>query len=207
MKRVLAILLVMLLCLPAVAIGEEFVLRNGIVFGDSMDDVLTKETEPIAEVDRERGVIRTEPGQISNIYGTFVEFVFNDDGKLKQMNYRYPAFELDFAITGCYDLINEGLVEKYGKPLSDKETETVIQRGLSYNGAFIAVFSGGYVLSSDDWFVDDEGYSIKIEHISYYDGSNKVYEHNLSYAIVTDEELQSLDNERQENKNSLDSQL
>lgn len=203
MKRFFIILLSMLILLPNIAIGEDFSLRNGIKFGDSIDDVLNKETVSIDKIDRKIGIVNTVRGSISNISGTYVQYMF-DDGKLNQMNYRYPSGG-ELLASMSYELINNGLIEKYGQPLNDRQKETVVQRGLLLNASFIVVFSNGYIQSSDEWFIKKNGYGVKIEHVSYYDG--KEFQHDLSYAIVSDDELKKLEEEKKENKDKLNSQL
>lgn len=202
----LLILIMMLVVSLSTACADEFVLRNGINFNDTIDDVLSKETVPFATIDREGGTLKTEEGQISNIFGTYVEYSF-EDGKLEAMYYRYPAFGMEMMTAGCYDLINEALVDKYGKALNEKTAETVIKRGCHSADAFIAYFSDGYVCDSDEWFIESKDYNVKIEHIFYYNGASKEYEHDLSYVLVTNDEIQSIEDEKKKNKDNLGSQL
>lgn len=208
MKRFMGwMMLIMLLAgVLSTACADEFTLRNGIRFNDTMDEVLSKETEPFATIDREGGMLKTEEGQISNIYGTSVDFHFEED-QLYAMYYRYPAFKLDWATAGCYELINEALVEKYGRSLSGRAAESVIQSGCFTADSLIAYLSGGSVCQGDEWLIEYSDYSVKIEHIYYYNGATEEYEHDLSYVLITDDEIQSREEEKQKNKDQLGSQL
>lgn len=113
MKKILFVLLAFVMLSVSTAIGEGFTLHNGTTFGMTKEQVM--DTEKLAGVDLvDNSWSNSWEGTIAGQTGTLY-YYYDDDGKLNSMNYSFNSPD-------GYDLMNEGLCEKYGNPKYTEET-------------------------------------------------------------------------------------
>lgn len=164
MKHVFSLILTLgLLFAATIASAEEFSLHNGITFGDTMDEVLAKETFAIKSVNDgsekdsdenqnsdEGGEnnkndslfsiialpysIITEDDTLAGIPGSSITYRFNKDKVLREAIYHFAAFSIN---SSEYKEINSGLVKKYGTPLGYSNGDNYIVTGSSLPMAVI----------------------------------------------------------------------
>ena len=227
MKKLLSLILCVGLLLSVIsASAETFTLRNGIAFGDSMEDVMSKETIPIDSIDDEFGefdeeedypyYIKTEEDTVAGISGSAIIYQFDKDKKLRDIKYAFPFSSSKDVIESHYESVNSGLVRKYGAPLGYSDGTRYIISGSAIDGAVEAyrlnqLFGGiGDLLDYDEWVVNSDEYNIKIEQVCYYyaaPNSNIEYGHGLSYTYFTDEMLQKEQDAKQERQDAVDNDL
>jgi len=223
MKRVLSLVLVMFIFWNVgakVAIGEteSFSIRNGITFGDNAETVkrkevlkIDKEILPDKANDRE-GQIITKSGKVAGIDSSSIKYYFGYEDSLNRVDYSF-AYEYDTKSAQYrYDMINEGLIKKYGDALGYRNGECfIIQKGcLSETYSMVENLmphglSDG-VLAYDEWVVGYNDYNIKIEHIIYsltQKSLGKWYVHVLSYTTFSEEELINAMQEKQDKKDEV----
>ena len=112
----LLLLLVLLLGLTSNSFSEEFTLHNGTTFGMTRDEVI--ETEAAAgftvEKDEESGYLHGE-GMIANQADTGISYHFDEKDALFYMYY-------SFSVPDTYDVVEQGLIKKYGPTDYNSET-------------------------------------------------------------------------------------
>ena len=133
MKKSLIILILITLLISGCSSKKKgFELRNGIMFGDSIETVRKKEKLEVKEPETDEdevGVetLRTEDGTIANIENSSVSYKFKD-GKLYQMIYNLGDYhtesdsyeevqQIKDYVTEQYNTIDKTLTEKYGDPI------------------------------------------------------------------------------------------
>lgn len=230
MKRLLSLVLVLFLLAGTVASAEEFTLRNGIAFGDTMDEVLEKETFGIAEVvdsiedNTEEEVayeemmeetlpysIKTKESSLAGIDGSCIIYSFDENKTLREVEYVFRSSTFGDLIDADYESVNAGLISKYGDPLGYTNGDFYIFTGSMVKDIILAL-SINQMLGSiaglkdyDEWVVDTEDYHVKIEQLEYYsdvsEGIN--YCHRVGYTYFTDEQLAEKLDEKQANQETV----
>jgi len=231
MKKTLIILLACLLVIGNIAFpvfaetAEEetgFTLRNGIKFGDSIEDVKSKETFAIDEDsstiadDGSITWLETEEGTISG-YDGYVSFHFGEDSCLDEMKYHFSETTLKDSCQSRFDTLRDGLTRKYGTPLGNYGGNCYVITTSAIDGAvlmytLIDMMDGvGDYLDYDEWIVDigkDE--HVKIDMIAYYYGtsySDLTYYLDIAYKYFTDDDLLNKQQEKQEQQDAVDNDL
>ena len=217
MKKWICLFVTMILCLAgsAFAENEDFQLRNGIVFGDTMDIVKQKETLP--EINYENESELQYEGTIAGIDGS-VEYYFDEEnGKLTDMLYSFSAYSSRDFMNSDYSKLKESLLRKYGTPLGNIGGDLYLITGKApdefgaFVGTYIFFFNGdGDYVDYDEWIVNCNGYNVKIDLISAYarDKSyNYHYEINLSYHYYTDADYMDEVQKIQEENAAVDNDL
>ncbi len=219
MKRVLSILIAISLCIigTAIADNEEFQLRNGIVFGDTLDVVKEKETGTIQDgsVDKTNAVWFTTP--IAGMDGS-VRYDFDEEtGKLTDMLYSFESTTDKDAVDNDYSKLKSSLVRKYGSPLGNTGGSLHLITGLAieYSASIIGLYrylleGGGDFRDYDEWIVDCNGYNVKIDLTSYYVRTKDydyTYYNNISYHYYTDEDYLNALQEKQDENAAIDNDL
>jgi len=234
MKRILAMVLAIgILFTSTIAYAEEFSLRNGITFGDTIEEVLAKETFSIESVDDgsdEDSVedketddeselpysITTAHDTLAGIPDSHIVYRFDQNKTLKEVKYYFRSSSLKETIDNDYNNINSGFIRKYGSPLGYSNGDCYIfTGGAMYETVYITYLvqsldGYGDLRDYDEWDVNTGDYHVKIEHIEYYLGSSYSdlnYSHVVSYTYFTDEDLQNAKNEKVENQNAIDNDL
>lgn len=192
-------------CMPAMA-AEEFTLRNGIKFGDTMDEVRAKETLEFKESSSESRLI-TVDGTVAGISGVSVEYFFDDDKKLKQVSWSLSASSLVDSSDSDYTKLYKAFVSKYGTPLGYDNGDCYIITGSALTGAALI----SYLYNSMDTGVGDlRDYAewdyeytntdhVKIELVQYYYGSSystRQFHISVCYKHFTDADLEAAQQEK-----------
>lgn len=199
MKKRILILVISILVLSIInsAIADEFTLRNGVKFGDSMDDVKSKETLNLSSFSGDT-FLRYE-GTLAGISGGMLFYHFDSELKLNDVEYRYSGL-LEREIKEYYPLLLQGLEDKYGAPLENKDgTMYPITTGaLETIDFYVALGKQRGDAGYDDyaeWVVDVDDYYVKIDLISYHAiaaNGNLLYGIGIGYRVFTEKEKEEL---------------
>lgn len=235
MKKLLGLVVALLLLVGSFASAEEFTLRNGIAFGDTMDEVLEKETFAIDEVvdsieeeeEESEGSedeseellpysIKTERSTLAGIDDSYIIYSFDKDKTLQEVEYVFRSSKNENMINTDYEAINKSLISKYGNPLGYTNGDCYVFTGqalqeFAMHLALIQYINGlGDYVDYDEWDVDTGDYHIKIEQVEYYHGASYKdisYVHILSYTYFTDEQLAEKLDEKQADQEAMDEDL
>ena len=217
----LFLMAMMLLCSTASA--EDFTLRNGIKFSDSMSDVISKETLGISS-STEKGfsdtprVVITNKGEIAGIINSHIEYYFDSNNQLKMVFYIFPDVpaSLEHINIDYFNSINDALMSKYGEPRSQNPDDAFILTSINYNSASILTkmtsSTGGYGVFEHyaEWIVNCGEYKVKIEHIEFCMGksySEAESSHIISYLYFTDADVEAAAQEKLDKLNAIASDL
>ena len=209
MKRFLAMLIISILCLSVAATSfaeEDFTLRNGIKFGDTIDDILQKETS----LTRNSETSNTFTGKIAGYSDAECTFSFDAEGKLKSMHYDFSesCYSRD-STSDVYKKLYQSLVRQYGSAEGNTGGSCELITGPAMTQMALWVYllgamdkCDGDYYDYDEWIVDTDSYHVKIDLVSYYYRDSD-YEYSyfvdLSYYMYTDEEyLEKLDEKHYE---------
>lgn len=219
----LFLFLIAMMLLWTTAFAEEFMLRNGIKFCDSMSDVILKETLGIYSSGEDGFgdtpyIVITKKGEIAGIINSHIEYHFDSDKRLKEIFYSFPdvpASSEDINID-YFNSVNDALMSKYGEPRSQNPEDVFILKSIAYNAASILTsmisWTGGYGVFDNyaEWIVDCGEYKVKIEHIEYCEGKSfseaKSY-HVLTYFYFTDADVAAAEQEKLDKLNDAASDL
>lgn len=211
MKKLVSLLLVsMMVLLTVSATAEEFSLRNGIQFGDTMDDVLAKETLEISEsgeMDPDGDYsyyISTGEGTVADIDFDRIDYYFDANQTLCEVLYVFKTGNDTVTSMTNYFLLVADVCNEYGAVLGNTEGElypfvgAAIQRAAN-TVRLLQMFGGNaYVCNYDEWVIDlDEGH-VKIETAQRYAlGTEDMYDMEMSYTYFTDDDLAAAQAENQ----------
>ena len=193
-----------------------FVLRNGIHFGDSIEEVRSKETLAL-NLNDDGNLMVSEEGTIASIEGSNVGYRFGENG-LYAMYYNFrPALATnenndpsDVAVVRGFDLstINKGLKEKYGDPLeADSKYTKIVTEDASTYKELIALMKLSALMGNGSTAAKqraaekfgEKGYEyvvllpdgiVKIDHFVYV--MNDISFHQLAYQYYTNEQVESI---------------
>ena len=216
MKRFISALLALILCLCVSGYSiadDEFTLRNGIKFGDTMDDILVKETT----LERTSETSNEFKGKIAGYNNASCVFGFADE-KLISMNYGFSQSCTSRDTTNdIYKNLYQSLNRQYGKPLGNTGGTVHLITGPAMTGMGLIVYLFGSlekytadILDYDEWIVYLDDYCVKIDLTSYYyrDSSYQYnYYVNLSYLKFTDEDVSEALQHKQEQQDEVDNDL
>lgn len=216
MKKVISFVLILLFIIPSTCFAETFSIRNGIVYGDTIMDVESKEALGIDE--RTSTTLTTKTGTIASIDNSFIVYSFNSDGKLYDilMDFGVHIGKTEQAIS-AYNTVYEALMNKYGNPSTISNDAWYVIYGSAVekyasNQSFLN--SLGLTPSLQDkaqWILRYDDINVKIDLIRY--APNGVSSRSVSsdvivsYRFFTDEEEQAaidaLNSEKQSNQDDL----
>ncbi len=211
MKKMLSMLMTMLLLWSfagAAHAENEFVLRNGIQFGDTKEEVRAKETIAINEEEGDEQSLWTEEGSVAGFEEVVICYVFDDEDKLIEVKWQLPESYYSDTSDSIYSKMKKALSEKYGTPLGYTNGDFYIITTIAVTGA--AVFAGTYKLVGkygdlrdyDEWDYEyQNGQHVKIDLIQFYTGAtynSLQYRVWIGYKHFTDEELNAAKEEKQE---------
>lgn len=207
---------VFLTCFFVTAHADDFQLRNGIIFGDTLDIVKQKETLPYKKSNESNVKVWFGDGKISGIDGQ-VRFDFSEDtGELIDMLYSFASSEKKDFVDNDYSKLQSGLIRKYGSPLNNPNGKLNIITGpaFEYSSTVIVLFQyikgDGDIRDYDEWIVHCDGYNVKIDLVSYYyrDKDYKyTYANLLSYHYFTDDDSINALKQQQEEIETIDNDL
>jgi len=214
--RLISMLLV-LCCVTAAFAEEEFTLRNGIRFGDTIEDIVEKETT----LTRESETSNWFKGTIAGYKNSQAGFSFDDDGKLVDMCYSFDQFGNDYKsssdVSDVYATLYKSVVRKYGSPLGNTGGKVELITGIAMTrmGMTVYIIGGmdgydGDYLDYDEWIVDCTGGHVKIDLISYYYRDSSYDYHfqvDLSYHFYTDAEYEEALNEKIAERKAVDDDI
>jgi len=210
MKRLLAILLVLLLGLSAVsACAEEtFTLRNGIQFGDSIAEVRAKETIPFKEDECDDTKLWTKKeGTVAGFSNVQIAYFFDEEGKLEEVKWQLPSRSTTDSSDADYEKLYKAFVSKYGSALgytNDKchiITTTAMDGGVMMAYLYDMLDGYGDVRDYDEW-VHEYGsdHNVKIDMCQFYYGtsySSLSYNIWIGYKYFSDADLKEAQQEKQ----------
>lgn len=215
MRKIVSVLtaVVLLISMTSIAFAaDEFTLRNGILFGDTMDDILTKETT----LTRKSDTSNWFEGKIAGYSNSECGFYFDDSEKLVSMDYEFSCSSRDNT-NEVYKKLYQSLVRQYGKAEGNTGGSCELITGPALTNMAIAVYLlaesdgwGGDYIDYDEWIIDTDNYHVKIDLVSYY-YHNSDYDYTymveLSYHKYTDDDLQTVIEEKQTEQNEVDDDL
>lgn len=173
MKKAFSFVLVLLVITTSVCYAETFSIRNGIVYGDTMKDVESKESLGIAE--RTSDTLTTNTGTIASVDNSYIIYSFNSDGKLIDilMDFGVHIGKPEQAIS-AYETIYETLKKKYGTPYSIDSSDVwyVIYGSAVTKFASNRAFLKKYGLTPSlqgkvEWILQYDDINVKIDLIRY----------------------------------------
>lgn len=206
----LAMMLLATMVLTASA-EDTYTLRNGVQFGDTVEQVRAKETLAWHEDDCSDTMLRTERGTVAGISDVIICYDFDEDGKLVEVVWRLPNRTYADSSDSDYSTLYKAFVQKYGSPLGYTDGDCYIITGNALN--FIAMMYMLYDMSDmygklrdyDEWVWDfGQGEHVKIEIAQGSWGESILeadYHIYVGYKYFTDADLQeAMDEKRQENE-------
>lgn len=214
--RLISMLLV-LCCATSAFAEEEFTLRSGIKFGDTIEDIVEKETTLTREDDDSNWF----KGTIAGYKDSQALFSFDDNGKLEDMCYAFDQFGNDYKsssdVSDVYATLYKSVVRKYGSPLGNTggNVELITGSAMTRMGIVVYMIGGmdgydGDYLDYDEWIVDCTGGHVKIDLISYYYRDSSYDYHfqvDLSYRFYTDAEYEEALNEKIAERKAVDDDI
>lgn len=217
MKKTISLLLCLILFLSlscSCFAEEEFTLRNGIKFGDTMEDILAKEKT----LTRKSESSNWFKGKIAGYSNAECGFYFDGDGKLKSMDYSFSdSCTSRDSTNDVYKKLYQSLVRQYGKPKGNTggSVELITSPAIERMAMWVYFLGAldkcaGDYYDYDEWIVDTDSYHVKIDLISYYYRDSD-YEYSyfvdLSYHMYTNEEFMEALNEKVTEQNEVDDDL
>lgn len=222
MKKWFSVLLVVVLLFSSTALADEpvvdFSIRNGVKFGDSVDDVKSKDGAFSNSKDSPYSNFVYDPVtffatkeiyphslsediELANAPVTLY-YMFTDAG-LKEILYmtstnarEKPSMQ---SLESAYDVLEKALVEKYGEKLSpdDPLTYMIEAPGVgeitrTTNGVDPWGSPYSYIkVQNSTWLVKYNDYSVKIDLYCYRTDASSVY-FGLSYYMITNSEMEAI---------------
>ena len=219
MKKLISLLMCVCMLLAglgaAIAEAEDFELRSGIHFGDTIDDIVEKETT-LTRLNEESNEFQ---GRISGYDDASCMFIFDDDGKLEDMKYSFGSgvcYSRD-RMNDVYLELYRGLVRKYGTAIGNTGGTCELITGSARDEMALFVYLIGELdgyssdyTDYDEWIVDTKGGHVKIDLVSFY-LRNSDFEYSyyvdLSYKFYTDEDFKAAQQEKQAARDEVDNDL
>ena len=169
-----------------------FILRNGIRFGMTKEEVSILETLP-----REPGVPEYYGyGTVSGIADSAVQYHFNSDKKLRSVEIDYSQkYKKGYVLmTVDFEAINGKLRAKYGEPLGNTGGACHYIQGPEF-GTLMRSYSSWAILGCsidyDEWVIDVEGGHVKIDHFLQTSRNTDTNSHILEYTFFTDDDIEN----------------
>lgn len=211
-SRWFVFLVILMVLTSNFAFAEEFELRNGICFGDTMETIVEKETTLTRKSDDSTSF----SGRIAGFDDSDCDFEFDENEKLISMNYEFTCYSKDSTMTN-YKTLYDSLVRKYGKPKGNTGGNCELITGPAVSTMAIWVYLFGELdgcssdyYDYDEWIVDVSDYHVKIDLVSYYYRNSDfkyTYSINLSYLKYTDEDYQKEIDKKTDERNEVDNDL
>lgn len=218
MKKIVCLMIIMLCTFSiAISFAEEFTLRNGIKFGDSVETVKEKETLEIKNEGENE--IRTASGELAGVNVDAIVYRFDEGGKLVSVLWevlndgRNPYFPQK-----KFDSLNTALIKKYGVPdNTDTQSFFIIQGAAIEEMMKLAQESSLFQFSmalgiagpvkQSEWQIESkDNQNVKID-LLYYKVYDEDYRIRLSYDLYTDEELEEQQRLKESEENNVQDDL
>lgn len=211
-KRLFCLLLVAMLTvlsLPVLA-EDTFTLRNGIQFGDTMEQVKAKETLGVNEDNADETHFETQTGTVAGFDDVSIIYNFDENNQLYDVIWCLTSTTSKDTTDMAYEKLENALKNKYGTPLGYSGGDCYIITGKAISGAighaeiYKLLFTtgvGDYCRYAEWDYEYSEENHVKIEIIQYYFGSSyseREYRVRVGYKYFTDEDLAAAMQEKQE---------
>lgn len=204
------------LFLVCCALAEaEFPLRSDIHFGDTMEDILSKEKTLVRESDESNIFL----GTIAGYENSTCSFFFDDDNRLTGMNYSFDRDNCSDrdSTNDVYKTLYQGLCRKYGDPIGNTGGTVELITGPAFDRMALIVYGLGAMdgcsadyMDYDEWVVDTDTYHVKIDMTSYYlrnSSADTLYLVDVSYQKYTDEDFENALAAKQNERDTVDNDL
>ena len=218
MKKAISMIVVCILLFINCSVSlaeEEFALRNGILFGDTLDIVKQKETLALNSSDDKINNVWFE-GTIAGMSGS-VRFDFNEEtGGLTDMLYSFDTYSSKDSVDNDYSTLKKSLIRKYGNPIGNTggSLHIIVGPAIEYGATIIALYKyidgTGDFRDYDEWIVKANGYNVKIDLISCYTRDSDfeyTYYNVVSYHYYTDDDYLNAIQEKMDENAAIDNDL
>lgn len=219
MKKVITVCLCLILALSAlsVACAEDFTIHAGTMFGDTIDEVKSKEDlKLINEIENDNEIGLVYKGKLVGYDGCRINYCFDSDKYLYDVYYTMPS-SVDVGNNGVeeeYDYLLNALTDKYGNPLDTDDDAYYCIVGEQIKSLRVSnkVFekngsSSRYEIEYVGWSIPSNDYNVKIELMLVTATSNNTTFCYIDYHKYTDDELaaakEEYENTQAENLNDL----
>lgn len=214
MKKLLSTIMAMLL-LWSFAVSahaeNEFVLRNGIQFGDTKEQVRAKETiainEERSEDEEDLGHLWTEKGNVAGFEDVIILYTFDEKDKLIEVKWCLPMRSNSDSSDNDYSKLKKAMSEKYGTPLGYTNgdcyiiTTDTLTNAYTFVGLNKMLDMPSDIRDYDEWDYEyQNGQHIKIDLVQFYITytNSREYDFWVGYKHFTDEELNAAKQEKEE---------
>ena len=196
---ILSMAIILVCCFVSTVYADAFQLRNGIQFGDSLETVKSKEPLELFEEESRGVTYYCGYGTVAGFDGS-VNFYFTDSDALSDMSYKYRS--VGGSAKSIFSTLQESVATKYGQSLGNTGGKTNSITGKAFEDAEFTISAGkmfgqaGGYLDYDEWLVECDNGSVKIDLVYYYSKDVEIVV--LSYHFCSPEELQEQQKQRQE---------
>lgn len=211
LKTSFAILICIVMTISC-ACAEEFSLRSGIHFGDTIETIVQKEKT----LTRNGSDSTSFTGKIAGFDDASCEFSFDENEKLISMMYEFDCFSRE-STKNNYKTLYDSLVRKYGSPEGNTGGNCELITGPAIDRMALWVYLFGELdgwsadyYDYDEWIVDCTDYYVKIDLVSYYyrnDDYEYTYTVDLSYHKYTAEDYQAEIDAKKSEREEVDNDL
>lgn len=214
MKKWLALVLVIIMTLGNLpALGEEFTLRNGVQFGDTIAQVRAKETIPFKEDECDETTLWTQKGSVAGFSDVQIAYFFDEEGKLEEVKWQLPDRTSTESSDADYEKLYKAFVSKYGSPLGYDNGDCHIITTRAFDGGIMIAYMydmmDGYgdERDYDEWIYEyGNGHNVKIDMLQFYNGASYSaikYRIWIGYKYFSDADLQEARQEKQNEQQSV----
>lgn len=216
MKKVISFTIaIVMISLCLIGSAESFSLRNDIQFGDKIEQVKEKEK---LNLDTDKGTSLTYSGTVASYNGSIDYYFDESTGGLTDMLYEYNDFDnSSTSIDSIYNSLKDGIIRKYGSSLgfSGGTTHSITGKAFEDSLGMIFVTTSFFrkkadLIDYEEWFIVGENGAVKIDLVKYYFVNSldeKQYNVLLSYHFASNEDIASLIQQKQEQRDSIDNDL
>ena len=185
MKKIFLLLFLLCFSFTNICFADDFIIRNGIMFGDTKNDVLSKETLTIFENDDNKILCG---GKVAGFEKSIIVYYFNND-KLTDILYVFPECDSLDAFSKQYLELYTALNNKYGTPISENNSVYSLILGIRASGIKKndADYKETTQIQHTAWVVSCDGYNVKIDLLKPYESTG--YKCYIDYHPFTDEDL------------------
>lgn len=210
-KRLVSCLLAMVMAAMMVLTAsaeDDFTLRNGVQFGDTMDQVRAKETLGWDTTQCTDTTLWTMKGTVAGIGDVQIAYFFDENGKLTEVKWELPSRDYADSSDLDYEKLYKAFVQKYGSTLGYTGGDCYIITGKALEGAATMYLlydmfdMYGDMRDYAEWdheFGEDDHVKIEIAQFvcgeSYLEAQYFIF---VGYKYFTDADLQNAMNEKQE---------
>ena len=200
-----------------------FPLRSGIEFGDTKEEVFTKETTLEGGYSDPFNIFTDDiaywfTGKIAGYSDAKCTFYFNEIDQLVSMNYSFDdACSSRDRMNNIYETLYQSLTRKYGNSIGNTGGKCELIIGPALDRMILYVYtldssdgSSRNYIDYDEWIVDVDNDHVKIDLVSYYWRDNKYnyyYKVDLSYHFYTEAEYQDAINKKRAEREEVDNDL